>query len=238
MINGIEVGVIEILLFLFASYKIQNNWPKLKSIPIICYYWFMMTILTFVWEASYIIEYKHVVNMSRALITDKQHVWTNNYTISAIIPWNLAPIFYSEYGAYADREYMSVTDQWSKIVEGSHLLFCGLFALMAVVAKTRGNNNLYLVAANISMGTQLMNSILYMCSYYLLSDTPDSVNYANSSFPMGSWMSHRPFMWVNIFWTIMPSYYIVKALIWAFNRDRKVINRIKNLHYKTDLKFK
>ena len=32
----------------------------------------------------------------------------------------LARIFYAEYGAWADREYMVSSDDWSRTIEGSH----------------------------------------------------------------------------------------------------------------------
>ena len=47
----------------------------------------------------------------------------------------LSPIFYAEYGAYADREYMNRHDDWSRVIESSHSLFCGVFALVAINQK-------------------------------------------------------------------------------------------------------
>ena len=60
------------------------------------------------------------------LITNKEHVWTNQYSLSYVWPWKLSKIFYAEYGAWADREYMSLTDDWSHTIEGTHALFCAL----------------------------------------------------------------------------------------------------------------
>ena len=39
---------------------------------------------------------------------------------------------YAEYGAYADKEYMTNKDKWSILIEGSHCLFCGLFAFLSL----------------------------------------------------------------------------------------------------------
>ena len=89
---------------------------------------------------------------------NKNHVWTNKYPISSIIPWNLAKIFYAEYGAYADREYMLIGSDWSRTIEGSHAYLCGILAFMAIIFKIKNKNKEFLITASVSMGTQLMNS--------------------------------------------------------------------------------
>lgn len=227
MINGITIGILEILLYLYVSIKIEKRYYFLKTIPTICYYWYMMTILTLIWELSYIINYYDVVKMSKSLLINEEHVWTKHYQITDINPWNLSPIFYSEYGAYADREYMSETDQWSKIVEGSHLIFCGIFSICAIVSRANYSVNLYNIFATLSMGSQLMNSILYMSNYFLQSKMEDSVNFDNSTFPMGNGLSDRPFMWVNIFWTVMPIYCLYKLIRNACIMDNRMIHTIE-----------
>ena len=34
----------------------------------------------------------------------------------------------------------------------------------------------------------------------------NSINYNNKNFPAGFLLYKRPFMWINLFWTLMPSY--------------------------------
>ena len=57
-----------------------------------------------------------------------------------------------------------------------------------------------------AMALQLMNSILYMVQYGLQTQQSYSLNYDNSSWPLGTLMIKRPFMYVNVFWLIMPTY--------------------------------
>ena len=48
--------------------------------------------------------------------------------------------------SYADREYMSNKDEWSIIIEGSHALFCGIFALFSLYFNFIENmKNFYLL---------------------------------------------------------------------------------------------
>ena len=151
--------------------------------------------------------------MSEGLISDKKHVWTNDiYDISYVLPWKLSHIF-AEYGAWADREYMSHRDDWSRIIESSHCTQCALFSLLAIIFKIYNNHNNYLISLSVSMGTQFMNSFLYMFCYFIQEKTPSNVNYANSTFPSDPLLIKRPFMWVNIFWLVMPFYTIAYYLI-------------------------
>ena len=57
-----------------------------------------------------------------------------------------------------------------------------------------------------------MNSVLYMAQYYIQTENSDSVNYNTAQFPTGSFLSKRPFMWINYAWLIMPCY--VLSTLW------------------------
>ncbi len=61
---------------------------------------------------------------------------------------------------------MLLLDDWSRIIEGSHALFCGIFALTAIILKMKNKHYKFYIAVAVSMGTQLMNSILYMANYF------------------------------------------------------------------------
>ena len=159
----------------------------------------MLTVLTGIWELSFILNYKKTENIAINMLLNKEHVWTNKYNISYIIPWKLSKIFYADYAAYADREYMLLNDDWYRIIEGSHALFCGLFALIALNRKIVNDNSRYMIAASVSMGSQLMNSILYLSEYFRQINDIESVNYNNPDFPCGFLLIKRPFMYVNIF---------------------------------------
>lgn len=219
--KGYVVGILELSLFMIGSIFVRKSFQPLQSINKITYFWVMMTILTGFWEIAYISYYKHVVNMSSQLIRDKEHVWTNDiYNITYVLPWKLSHIFYSEYGAWADREYMSNSDDWSRIIESSHCTQCALFSLIAIIFKIYGNHNNYLISLSVSMGTQFMNSFLYMFAYFIQEKNPDNVNFANSSFPSDPLLVSRPFMWVNIFWLVMPFYTITYYLLENCNKDK------------------
>ena len=63
-----------------------------------------MTVLTGIWESTYISTYDDIVSDAQGLIVNNTHVWTTNYDISYVLPWKLSHIFYAEYGAWADRD--------------------------------------------------------------------------------------------------------------------------------------
>lgn len=98
---------------------------------------------------------------SQALLDSGEHVLCKKYPITMILPWKLSQIFYGEYGAYADREYMVEKNNWSRLIEGTHALFCGLFSSCAIILNSVVEIERFQIALTISMGSQLMNSILY-----------------------------------------------------------------------------
>jgi len=207
MFYGTEIALIEIGLFGIASYTIQQK-TSLDELYWIIYYWMMFTILTGVWELSFITHYKYVNKLSMSLIDTHTHVWTTPYDISYLLPWKMASIFYAEYGAYADREYMVRNDDWSRTIEGTHALLCAMFCLFAIVSYLYRKKNQYIIFISVAMGGQLMNSILYLVNYFIQCQNPDSVNYDSNKFPTGVLLSKRLFMYINIFWFLLPSYAI------------------------------
>ena len=42
---------------------------------------------------------------------------------------------------------------------------------------------------------------------------PDSINYNSENFPLGKYLIKRPFMYINILWTLMPIYVLGNLLI-------------------------
>jgi len=204
---GYVIGILELALYFLISFSIREKSRKLQQLPLISYYWLTMTILTGIWETCFVLNYSSINNYSNQLLHNNTHVWTHNYPLSYILPNRLANIYYAEYGAYADREYMLSHGDWSRIIESTHALFCGLFSLFSLYYPQKT------LLLGIAMGSQLMNSILYMSNYCNQLYDPYNINYITSEFPAGKWLSKRPFMWVNIFWTIMPTIVIVKSLI-------------------------
>ena len=129
---------------------LKLEYTSLKTINIISYYWLLFTILTFIWETNYIIHFQKTSNLAKQLIYKKQHVWTNRYDVSFIIPSKLATIFYAEYAAYADREYMLVNNNWSRVIEGTHAYICGIFSIFCIYYKINNNQNNYLISVSLS----------------------------------------------------------------------------------------
>jgi len=212
-ISGILIGIVELTLFYVFSKSLKEKYVVLNSMRSLSYYWIMMTILTGIWELSYIINHQKIINISTQFLKDKKNVWTSKYSLYYIIPWNLSKIFYAEYSAYADREYMTNKDIWSRIVEGTHALLCGLFSLLSIVSLIYKNYYYCYITMAIAMSTQLMNSLMYMSEYYIQIKDKNSVNYNSNDFPCGKNLLKRPFMYVNLLWTICPSYVILANLL-------------------------
>ena len=229
--KGYIVALIEILLFTMGSITLRNIYPKLKNINTIIYFWVMLTILTGLWEISFISNYKEVTYLANELITTNKHTWSNNYNITYLLPSKFSKIFYAEYGAWADREYMSHTDDWSRIIESSHCTQCALFSLLAILFKISGYHNNYLITLSVSMGTQFMNSFLYMCAYFIQEREPSNINYNSTNFPSNTSLSDRPFMWVNIFWLVMPFYTIIYYIIENSRLTNKEPNNEKDYYW-------
>ena len=209
MIYGAGIGAIELLFFFVISYTFKQFFSILHNINSVYYYWLCMTILTGIWEVSYITNYYEIVGMADELVANNTHVWTNKYTLDYILPWKLSKIFYAEYGAWADREYMSLVDGWSHTIEGSHAIFCGLLSLFGMILRIDKRSIKSIVMVSVAMGAQLMNSILYMIEYFIQCNDENSINYNTTDFPMGTALSKRAFMYVNVLWLIMPAYIIL-----------------------------
>ena len=222
---GWVIGIFEILYFMILSYGIKNIFTFLNQLNNIIYYWLSFTILTGIWETSFLVTYDSVVYDAKDLIKNETHVWTNRYDFSYTCPWKLSKIFYSEYGAWADREYMSLTDSWSHTVEGTHLIFCAIFSFVGLLSGLERKTTKSLVVTGMAMAFQLMNSIMYMIQYGIQCNDIHSINYYNNTnFPLGIAMIDRPFMYVNIFWLIMPTYIIFNEIINVNSYDLKRIN--------------
>lgn len=209
--KGIFLALLEISTFFIFSYGLKINFKQLINLNKILYYWTTFTILTGFWEFFFVYNYQEVISISENLLLKNNHVWNNNYNLTYILPNNFSKIFYAEYGAYADREYMSI-DDWSRVIESTHAIFCGFFSFMAIIFTISNNNKEYLICISVAMGSQLMNSILYLYNYFYQTKQINSVNYNSTDFPTGNYLSKRPFMYINILWTIMPLYIIIYIL--------------------------
>jgi hypothetical protein len=219
--KGYIIGILEIALFFVGSIFVRKSFHQLQDINKATYFWVMLTILTGIWEVSYLLDYQDVTIYAHQLVNNSEHVWTNNYDITYVLPWKLSYIFYSEYGAWADREYMSNSDDWSKVIEGSHCTQCALFSFLAIMFKIFKNHNNFLICLSVAMGTQFMNSFLYMFAYFWQEREISNVNYPTEDFPSDVWLFKRAFMWVNIFWLVMPFYTIMYYILqnWKINEN-------------------
>ena len=213
--KGYIGALLELVLF-FGVYGFIVNNTTLSTIEKISCYWLGFTVLTGLWEIVYLTSRNQVNIYSQQLIKTMTHVWTNNYGLTMLFPWNFSKLFYSEYAAWADREYMYYKDDWSSTVEGSHCLMCGFFSLVTLVCMLCGNNVGFLMSLALAMGSQLMNSILYLEQYLTQCYVPSNVNYNTQQFPCGKFLSQRIFMWINLLWILMPTYtlciYLYKEL--------------------------
>ena len=212
-VTGLLGAIIEIMLFGISAMLIRHSSNSLLNLGFLSYYWLCFTVLTGIWEACFVSNYTNTALYSSQILSNKQHVWSQKYGLDMLIPSRLARIFYAEYGAYADSEYMTRTDFWSRLIESTHAIFCGLFSLGGLLTLLlTGNRSTYAVFAAVAMGSQLMNSILYMGQYFIKTRDSNSPNYNTPSFPVGKWLLDRPFMYVNVFWTLMPSLIIYNMI--------------------------
>ena len=239
-INGIILAVLELSIFYKISYFIRNTFRCLYDFNLIFYYWLVFTILTGIWEYTYVKSKKIVKKLSKNLIMNHEHVWTNTFSLKYLLPWNFSNIFYSEYAAYADREYMYMQDDWSRVIEGSHAICCGLFSLIGIILKIISKNEiLNIIFISIAMGCQLMNSILYISQYLIQIKLFNSVNYNTKKFPCGKLLIKRPFMYINILWTIMPIYVIYSLINSNYNTSvNTLFQDIVNFYNINTIKFK
>lgn len=234
--SGICIGAIEIGLYFLVGYLIRHKWyTQLKHVNVITYYWLLMTVLTFIWEVAFISQYNSVHDYAEELVTNNSHVWTSNYTLSYVNPWKLSKIFYAEYGAHADREYIQLHNYWSRLIEGTHAGLCGLFSLLALIFKTHKKRELFVISTTVAMSTQLMNSILYMGQYFYQVFDQHNVNFPSSDFPFGPFMLDRGFMYVNVFWTLMPIYVIIMEYCLYTTRSNLLHNKYKKRNPVQDL---
>ena len=74
----------------------------------------------------------------------------------------------------------------------------------------------YNILLSIGMGSQLMNSILYLVNYFHQTRDSNSVNYVTNDFPCGEYLQHRLFMYVNVLWTLLPLY-VILCLVREYN---------------------
>ena len=211
-LSGVEIGIAELMLFWMFSFTTATIFPNLQRIESVSYYWLMFTILTGIWEFTFIRNRNKVRRIGMKFLSRKKHVWTNIYPLSTLIPSNLAKQFYAEYAAYADREYYNLKNFWSLLVEGSHGVQCGLFSLLGITSFILHYYQTSYILITFSMASQFMNSLLYMGEYFIQINDPNSVNYDTERFPCGRFFIKRPFMWINFFWLAMPTYVIVQLI--------------------------
>lgn len=210
--KGYIVALLEVLMFSVIATAVRTLLPALGTCGLVMYYWFTFTVLTGYWESVYVRNYDYVSDYADTLLVNKESVWTKDYPWYYIRPDLMARIFYAEYGASADREYMSKRkgDYWSRLIESSHALCCATLCLAALIA-TDVDAERSIRLGMVGMGMQFMNSLLYMGQYFLECRDKDSVNYADPAFPLGKWMINRWFMWVNAFWMLFPT-----IIIWQY----------------------
>ena len=176
----------------------------------------MFTCLTGIWELAYILNKDMVSDMAHELVFNNEHAWGKTYNLRMILPHNLSKVFYAEYAAYADRIYACTTESWrywSIIIEGTHCLCCGLWAMIAIYScMVNGGavTNVTSQAIIMSMSYQEMNSILYISMYCVQLFDSTNVNYID---PINFPLSDRKFMLINICWTVMPFIILMNALI-------------------------
>ena len=68
LFSGIQIGLIEIIIFILIGFGIKITTKEYKSIDLFTFYWTLMTILTLIWEVSFILDYRNTNILSTQLI--------------------------------------------------------------------------------------------------------------------------------------------------------------------------
>ena len=213
-VNGTVCAIIELGIFFVLAQQVRTH-LALQSVDPCAYYWLAFTILTGIWEFFYVTQKKEVSQMANQLIESNERVWTNEYSICVLLPWKFSKLFYSEYAAYADREYMNMQDRWSLSIEGTHAMICGAYSVIGLgMLLYEPYSCKFQIGIGAAMGSQLMNSILYMSEYVIQVQDTNNVNYNSDVFPAGRLLWKRPFMYINVFWTVMPCGILVGYLVY------------------------
>jgi len=208
MVSGINIAILEVYFFFKCAQFMKEDIAVLTEIDIISYYWLMFTVMTGIWEAYFVQNRSYVKRISQQLLREKTHVWTNDYSLDTLHPSKFAMQFYAEYGAYADREYMVVRDDWSRLIESTHAFVCAGFSATGVGYMVIYNPVMSQKCVLIAMSAQWMNSILYIGQYMIQTQEKYHINEDRPQFPTGKCLLDRPFFYINVLWTVMPMYVV------------------------------
>jgi hypothetical protein len=213
MIKGYQLAICELGLWFICAHALRNHVESLQQMGLIMYYWFCFTVITGMWEYYYVTQYHSIASFARMLVTTDNSIWLMDIPIHYLSINLFAELFYAEYGANADREYISMKkgDYWSRLIESSHAFCCASFCLASLVSTVLDNEKFYLIGM-VGMGMQFMNSLLYMGQYFLQCKDSHSPNYKTNLFPTGPFLCDRLFMWVNLFWLLFPTIIIFQYI--------------------------
>jgi hypothetical protein len=140
--------------------------PGLALIEPISFTWLAWQILTFVWEAVFAtFGFPTTSAYAQYLIEAKKHVWSERYGLAVILPWNTAMVYFSEYGAWADRKYGSPNELINLNsrfnFELTHGIVAGGFSLLSLIFEALYMPALAGVMIPIAMSGQVMNNVIY-----------------------------------------------------------------------------
>ena len=210
-ITGMQGALMELSLFFVGAYC-ARNYLDLYDINTFSYYWMAFTVLTGMWELAYVFSKLEVSLMGVELIRTGESTFAKTYNLRMIRPRNLSLVFYSDYAAWADRLYMTPKNPWSLVIEGTHCLCCALPCLLSLICDVMMYDHLGEQFLFLGMAWQMINSVLYVSQYMIQTKQSSSPNYDTVKWPCGDYMLNRPFMWINIFWTLCPIIVILTNL--------------------------
>lgn len=206
--NSITGYQIAIIYMYFYSYLISEL-QYLFKLNYVIFYWLSFTILNCCGSIYYIKNKKNIRSYSDYLLSKKKHVWNQKYYLKILLPSNFLKIFYSEYAAYADREYKRVHNYSSQLIDVHNSILCSLFAIFAIYNIYKEQLKNFYISITISMCLQLMRNIQYMCYYNIQKNNKNSINYDTNDFPCGKYLIKRPFIYINLLSIIMPIYILL-----------------------------
>ncbi len=199
---GFELCIIELIIAMVIFNNIYSI-INFIDLPKFVFYWIAFSILVCIYEIAYLYNFKNITRNAKALIKTKNSIWFEKYDISKLLPWKFAKLFYTDYIANSDREYINNNTKYGKIIESTHLFICGGLYLLALIMNIYGNINKFKTLLFMSFGAQIMNIIMYTLFLYFQIHNKFSSNYASKRFPIGRYYEKRPFTYINIIYIIM-----------------------------------
>jgi hypothetical protein len=119
-------------------------------------FWIYITILQFFSKLIYLYKTDNIYQYSIYLVNKNESIFTNEYPINYILPWNFIGLLLVEYNANCDREYLFILNNW---IDLKNFIIEYKFISIFAIAYNLFTNNVFIFING------LMN-LLYCQEYF------------------------------------------------------------------------